>query len=170
MCWGRAADITVTLTFVRSMEQESAVDPCDESIKTGSTKSRVGSSLMTPWPYFQNQFAEIEHIDTHAPLSLRSRMSRDKQKIRVVYEDWPPRTFTEKRLLLLDLLAIHMVRDVNGSTIISYHHAMDGSTTAKDLFTRLKLVGRSVYWWDLNPKVLCVCRYSTPVSYFHPGR
>jgi len=40
-----------------------------------------------------------------------------------------------------------MVRDVKGSTLISYHHDLDGCTTsAEDLFTRLKLVGRSVYW------------------------
>jgi hypothetical protein len=53
----------------------------------------------------------------------------------------------EKKILLLDLLAIHMVRDIKGSTIISFHHTIDGSTTAEDLFTRLKLVGRSVYWY-----------------------
>jgi len=46
----------------------------------------------------------------------------------------------------LDLLAIHMVRDIKGSTIISYHHAIEGSISAEELFTRLKLVGRSVYW------------------------
>jgi hypothetical protein len=40
-----------------------------------------------------------------------------------------------------------MVRNVEGSTIISYHHDVDGSTTsAEDLYTRMKLVGRSVYW------------------------
>jgi len=40
-----------------------------------------------------------------------------------------------------------MVRDVEGSTIISYHHDLEGLTTpAEDLFARLKLVGRSVYW------------------------
>lgn len=41
-----------------------------------------------------------------------------------------------------------MVRDIEGSTIISYHHDLEGLTTpAEDLFARLKLVGRSVYWW-----------------------
>jgi len=40
-----------------------------------------------------------------------------------------------------------MIRDAKSSTIISYHHDLDGLTTsAEDLFTRLKLVGRSVYW------------------------
>jgi hypothetical protein len=68
-------DITVTLTFVRSMDQDSALDPCDQSTISESTKSRVVSSLKSTLPYFKTQFAEIEHIDTHAPLSLRSRMS-----------------------------------------------------------------------------------------------
>jgi hypothetical protein len=55
----------------------------------------------------------------------------------------------DQKVLYPDFLGIHMVRDVKGSTILSYHHDdLDGHTTsAEDLFTRLKLVGRSVYWW-----------------------
>ena len=56
----------------------------------------------------------------------------------------------DNKLLCLDLLAIHMVRNPNSSTIISYHHDIKGSTSAEDLFTRLKLVGRSVYWLVLS--------------------
>lgn len=43
-----------------------------------------------------------------------------------------------------------MVREAGNATIISYHHDIEGSTSAEDLFTRLKLVGRSVYWSVLN--------------------
>jgi len=41
-----------------------------------------------------------------------------------------------------------MVRDANSSTIISYHddNPVWSTTSAKDLSTRLKLVGHSVYW------------------------
>jgi Mg2+ and Co2+ transporter CorA len=67
---------------------------------------------------------EVDHIDTHAPLLLHS----------------------VNKVLLLDFLAIHMIRNINGSTTLSFHHDMDGSTTAEEMFSRLKLVGRSVYW------------------------
>jgi hypothetical protein len=54
---------------------------------------------------------------------------------------------TDQKILYPDFLGIHMIRDTKSSTIISYHHDLDGRTTsAQDLFTRLKLVGRSVYW------------------------
>jgi len=58
------------------MDQAAALDPCHESIASESGKSRIGSSLMSvsAWPNFKNQFAEMEHIDTHAPLSLRAGM------------------------------------------------------------------------------------------------
>ena len=56
----------------------------------------------------------------------------------------------DNKLLCLDLLAIHMVRNANHSTIISFHHDVEGSISAEDLFTRLKLVGRSVYWLVLS--------------------
>jgi len=45
-----------------------------------------------------------------------------------------------------------MVRDVKDCTLISYHHTLDGITTATDLCRRLKLVGRSVYWKILVDK------------------
>ena len=62
---------------------------------------------------------------------------------------WSPHYVVGKKVLLLDLLAIHMVRKANDSTIISYHPTTEGSTTAEELFTRLKLVGRSVYWFEI---------------------
>ena len=52
-----------------------------------------------------------------------------------------------KQIIYPDFLGLHMVRNVEGSTIISYHHDVDVSTTsASDLYTRMKLMGRSVYW------------------------
>jgi len=44
--------------------------------------------------------------------------------------------FTENRLLLIDLLAVHLIRKKDSSTIITYHPSLPGRTTAK----------RSVYW------------------------
>jgi hypothetical protein len=145
------------------MEQASALDPCNESIASGSLKSRIASSTISPWPYIKNQFAEIEHIDTHAPLALRSSRCSIDGRWGCVWADHDICVAGDK-ILLLDLLAIHMVRDVKGSTVISYHHTVDGSTTAKDLFTRLKLVGRSVYWcvWRFSRKFACSKTASRP--------
>ncbi|KAF7324872.1 hypothetical protein MKEN_00529300 [Mycena kentingensis (nom. inval.)] len=64
-------------------------------------------------------------IDTHAPLGLSAT----------------------NHILLPDILAIHMVRSPDGSTIISYHppHTHQ-TTTAQTLRNRLLAAGQSVYW------------------------
>ncbi|KDR66162.1 hypothetical protein GALMADRAFT_148072 [Galerina marginata CBS 339.88] len=67
-------------------------------------------------------------IDTQAPLILRSN----------------------DRILLLDLLAFHMVRRKEGSTVISYHPTPEWkSTSAQYLHSRVRYVGESVYWQSL---------------------
>ena len=65
-----------------------------------------------------------------------------------------------------------MVRDVKGSTIISYHHGLDGCTTsAEDLFTRLKLVGRSVYWrvTHLRIYITSIIKYRRLILWSYSG-
>ncbi|KAF9485235.1 hypothetical protein BDN70DRAFT_871644 [Pholiota conissans] len=67
------------------------------------------------------------------------------------------------RILLLDLLAFHMVRDKNGSTIISYHPTQEWkSTSAIYLRTRVGHAGTSVYWQSLlqrsdDPTMILLC-------------
>ncbi len=55
------------------------------------------------------------------------------------------------RIILLDLLAIHMVRASDtSSTIISYHPTSEWkATTARDLHARARYAGRSVYWQNI---------------------
>jgi hypothetical protein len=57
-------------------------------------------------------------------------------------------------LLILDLLALHMVRtNAESSTIISYHPHSDWKTTpAKSLYARVYLAGQSVYWRNIFKK------------------
>ncbi|TDL18741.1 hypothetical protein BD410DRAFT_792924 [Rickenella mellea] len=69
-------------------------------------------------------------IDTQAPLALRSNNC----------------------LLLLDLLAIHMVRTTHSSTIISYHPPHCETTSAKRLHARACYAGESVYWQKIFRK------------------
>ncbi|TFK40046.1 hypothetical protein BDQ12DRAFT_601934 [Crucibulum laeve] len=64
-------------------------------------------------------------IDTQAPLTLRSC----------------------DRTLFIDILAIHMVRRKDSSTIISYHPTSEWkSTSAQYLHSKVKFAGQSVYW------------------------
>jgi len=53
----------------------------------------------------------------------------------------------------LDLLSVHLVRNINGSTIISYHPTLNiPSTTAQFLHERIRFAGRSVYWQSMFQK------------------
>jgi hypothetical protein len=55
--------------------------------------------------------------------------------------------FLDGDMLFIDLLAIHMVRGVDTSTIISYHPESTWcQTSAKRLQSLMQLVGDSVYW------------------------
>ncbi|TFK31606.1 hypothetical protein BDQ12DRAFT_707942 [Crucibulum laeve] len=50
-------------------------------------------------------------------------------------------------VLVADLLALHMIRSPNGSTVISYHPPQENrATTAQALHRRFHSTGRSVYW------------------------
>jgi hypothetical protein len=72
-----------------------------------------------------------QNIDTHSPLML----------------------YSNERLLVLDLLAVHLIRNVNGSTLISYHPTMNlPTTTAPFLHTRIRFAGQSVYWQSILQK------------------
>jgi len=51
------------------------------------------------------------------------------------------------RLLVLDLLSVHLIRNINGSTIISYHPSLpQPTTTAEDLHRRILLAGKSFFY------------------------
>lgn len=53
-------------------------------------------------------------------------------------------------ILLRDLLAIHMIRKRDQSTIITYHPSPEaGRTSAKKLHSRVHLAGKSVYWTNI---------------------
>jgi hypothetical protein len=65
-----------------------------------------------------------QKIDTHAPLAL----------------------YSNQRLLSLDLLSVHLIRNIDGSTIISYHPNLKMSTTtAPYLHTRIRFAGTFLF-------------------------
>ncbi|KAF7366809.1 hypothetical protein MSAN_00939200 [Mycena sanguinolenta] len=107
---GQGDHITLTLTFIRCMENP-------------TTMPSSPTSSYSPTVPTLNSAEQV--IDTHAPLRL---------------------SFTNK-ILLPDILAIHMVRSPGLSTIISYHPPhTHRTTTAHTLRTRLLAAGQSVYW------------------------
>ncbi|KAJ8488753.1 hypothetical protein ONZ45_g13834 [Pleurotus djamor] len=52
------------------------------------------------------------------------------------------------QMLYQDLLSVHMVRSISGSTIVSYHSPQSKfyGTNAEKLFKRIRFAGQSVYW------------------------
>lgn len=58
----------------------------------------------------------------------------------------------EETALVLDLLSVHLVRNVNGNTIISYHANMDIPTTkANYLHERIRFAGNCLFLVFLSP-------------------
>ncbi|PPQ75034.1 hypothetical protein CVT26_011932 [Gymnopilus dilepis] len=59
----------------------------------------------------------------------------------------PLRLHSNGRLLVLDLLAVHLIRNVNGSTILSFHPSLDLPTTKADfLHERIRFAGMPFPW------------------------
>ncbi|KAF8153225.1 hypothetical protein B0H34DRAFT_722697 [Crassisporium funariophilum] len=57
---------------------------------------------------------------------------------------------SDDRLLVLDLLAIHLIRNINGSTIISFHPSFNiPTTTAPFLHERIRYAAQSTYWQNI---------------------
>ncbi|KAJ7715723.1 hypothetical protein DFH07DRAFT_974106 [Mycena maculata] len=115
---GEGDHITLTLTFIRSMQNPTTVPPSPTS----------GYA-----PSFRTLQSADQVIDTQAPLVLSS----------------------SDHILLPDILAIHMIRSPNRSTIISYHPPhIHRTTSAHALRTRLLAAGQSVYWNKIFTKTI----------------
>ncbi|TFK31449.1 hypothetical protein BDQ12DRAFT_694125 [Crucibulum laeve] len=113
--------ITVTLPFIKSMSNYDAMRLSATSPYNASTES-IGS-VKKPGTLLGSQ-----KIDTQAPLSL----------------------YSNNRLLVLDLLSVHLIRSNEGSTIISYHPSLNiPTTTAHYLHERIQFAGQSVYWQSI---------------------
>lgn len=97
-------------------------------------------------------------IDTQAPLALdSSKCFRFDVYILCVVNS----CLTGGRLLVLDLLSVHLVRSKRGSTIISYHPDKDlSATTALYLHERIRFAGEHVSELDSLEFFL------TPLNFF----
>ncbi|KAF9444895.1 hypothetical protein P691DRAFT_735815 [Macrolepiota fuliginosa MF-IS2] len=118
--------ITITLTFLRSVstqkmpDYKAATRPYSGDMNSSSESvSSIKNGKVPQSTLFE------ESIDTKAPLKLR-------------YND---------RYLCLDLLSVHLIRNIDGNTIISYHPSLNLPTTAaEELHDRIRFAGQSVYW------------------------
>ncbi|KAF9237252.1 hypothetical protein BU15DRAFT_48954 [Melanogaster broomeanus] len=132
---GEGDHITITLPFIRVMQNPRTRPPSPVSLPSSPFPPRAHpDSASSSSPEEEEQI-----IDTQSPLILRSA----------------------NKMLLQDLLAIHMVRNTTSSTIISYHPNLR-RTSAKRLHSLVQRTGQSVYWSKIfkssgDPTFLYLC-------------
>ncbi|KAK2460772.1 hypothetical protein APHAL10511_007242 [Amanita phalloides] len=106
-------------------------------------RDSMGDHITVTLPFIQSLpgklVPKVSHvIDVHAPLRLKFKRTR---------RDGSGGFLPKESALVLDLLSVHLIRNVNGNTIISYHANMDLPTTkAGYLHERIRFAGQSVYW------------------------
>ncbi|KAK0205522.1 hypothetical protein DFS33DRAFT_1487588 [Desarmillaria ectypa] len=112
---GKGDHITITLTFLKTMDAVVGSDRSSAPFTTSSTNS-------------EDTLAREQVINTQSPLVLRSG---------------------DGCSLVLDLLAVHLIRNVEGNTLISYHNSEREATSAPYLHERIRFAGQSVYWQNI---------------------
>ena len=144
-------DITITLTFLHSLSNRDAIQ-----LEANQTTDFHEASTLS----------SSQKIDTRSPLVLYSSLFFFSSYL-FFFSFWL--LIVDKHLLVLDLLSVHLVRDINGSTIISYHPTLNiTTTTARFLYERIRfagtskliinfhsliqLSGQSVYWQSMFQK------------------
>ncbi|KAF9267493.1 hypothetical protein L218DRAFT_1061315 [Marasmius fiardii PR-910] len=120
--------ITITLTFLRAVEGN-----LSSNTSHFSERTVVGGMFAPPFlaeymVFFQRK---DEVLDTQRPLYLESG---------------------DGCYLILDLLAVHLIRDERSSTVISCHHTDPDTTSAEYLHERMLYAGQSVYWQNIFQK------------------
>ena len=151
--------LTITLTFLRSVSirersdykastrPDSSHEPIilrdsvDSETTTGMTLCSWLAQCVYDCMFWSNILVE-EPIDTKAPLEL---------KYCEILSEYPSRHpsliiyMSVDHYLCLDLLSVHVIRHINGNTIISLHPDQDLPTTrAEQLHDRIQLAGQSL--------------------------
>ncbi|KAF6751710.1 hypothetical protein DFP72DRAFT_1172115 [Ephemerocybe angulata] len=115
--------MTITLTFLRSM-------PLHESA------SHIGARS----PYSFESARTLK--DAPSPEALQATLAN-----RMIDTMAPLNLVSNARMLALDLLSVHVIRQPAGSVVISFHPNQGlPTTTAPFLHERIRFAGQSVYW------------------------
>jgi len=116
-------------------------------------KNKVGDHITISLTFLHSmsdleaiQFVANRSTDSvHEASTLLGSQNIDTQSPLILYSN--------KRLLVLDLLSVHLIRNINGSTIISFHPTLNiPATTAPFLHERIRFAGQSVYWQSMFQK------------------
>ncbi|KAJ7716470.1 hypothetical protein DFH07DRAFT_862150 [Mycena maculata] len=114
-----------SLNWIPARYQESVGEGDHITLTLTFIRSTSNPASPSCAPNIRTLHSADQVIDTQAPLTLSS----------------------SDRILLPDILAIHMVRSPNRNTILSYHPPHAHRTTAAHILkTRLLAAGQSVYW------------------------
>ncbi|KAF8639226.1 hypothetical protein AX17_001711 [Amanita inopinata Kibby_2008] len=112
-------------------------------------RSGVGDHITITLPFIQSlPETSLPHgsVSTHT-FSNTLYSSEHDLASQMIDTQSPLRLSSSRKALVLDLLSVHLVRNVGGNTIISYHANMDLPTTkAEYLYERIHFAGQSVYW------------------------
>jgi hypothetical protein len=111
---------------------------------TSQDQTVLGKDHSIPLRMFLfNSLIVNQIVDTQAPLRLSS--SEYSIPTTYMYISKLP-TYKVHRMLVVDLLSVHLIRKAHGSTIISYHHGLDDhhTTSASYLHERVRFAG--VFW------------------------
>lgn len=138
------ADITITLTFM-SMK-ESTLSSNHSSDNSSTLNSRGSLPIYSTYIFSHNL---EQGIDTQAPLYLDSGMPPCCPG---TYASFFNLLSGEGCFLVLDLLAVHLIRSTSGNTIISFHDRDQQCTSAPYLHERIRFAGQSVYWQSIFQK------------------
>ncbi|KAG1821820.1 cora-like Mg2+ transporter protein-domain-containing protein, partial [Suillus subaureus] len=108
-------------------------------------RHREGDHITITLPFLRSQQKSQSSCPPSSPTDPEWGITTSRWLITLSHS--PQMSLLDGRMFFIDLLAIHMVRDVKENTIISYHPESAGRrTSAKHLCRLIQLVGESVYW------------------------
>ncbi|KAF8623759.1 hypothetical protein AX15_006201 [Amanita polypyramis BW_CC] len=108
-------------------------------------RTGVGDHITITLPFIQSLPLSLE--PPRVPEKTQARRHHGHLISQKIDTQTPLRLQSNKKELVQDLLSVHLVRNIAGSTIISFHTNIGRySTEAKYLHERIRFAGQSVYW------------------------
>jgi hypothetical protein len=140
-------DITITLPFVRTRSSTSPIRSSTSPIQSSTSPTPLNptpSQNASAYPdAHHSHLAYFRQITTLTSgllilCAVRALCISSYSRSFVIVND----------MFSIDLLAIHMIRGENTSTVISYHHP-ESMTSAEHFHPLMLVAGESAYWKDI---------------------